>query len=104
MKLSMTQTATIYSFESDDGQTQYRFECIDGLVTRVERCTVEYFDTGDAEHGPRVGSELSTPVDLEMSRLWTESDLERHIDEIVKDAEEYTLYCISCSEDCPPLG
>jgi hypothetical protein len=102
MKLTKIETATIYTFS--DKETEYRIECIGGIVTGIARATVEYYDDGDAENGPSLGSDLSDFTELETGNVWFESHLDTLLDSILKDAEAYTLHLMMCAahEDGAP--
>jgi len=104
MKLIETQTATIYTFEDEDCCTSYRVECIEGVVTGIARAAIEYYDDGDAENGPQLGSDLGDFMDLETSCVWLESHLLANPLPIFKDAEEYTTHLMmtAAHEDGAP--
>lgn len=97
IKLQKKEAATLYHFEN--GDTLYQILCVDGIVSSIEKRTVEYYDCGDVENGPKLGSDLSEAMSMETSNVVFERDLESNIELILKDAEAYTLYCMQAYAD-----
>lgn len=97
MKLTSKRAAVIYEYES--GDTYYRITCVEGEVLSIQKIEVQYYDCGDAENGPKVGSELSDPMELTPSHDWFEADLEDSLEEMLKDAEAYTIHLMMSEAD-----
>lgn len=99
INLKKTRPATIYYFEDVENQVYYEVTCCDGIVEGVTKLEWRYYEAGDAESGPKLGCDLENVGELEMSRVWFESDLKENPALIFKDAEEYTLYCMMNADE-----
>lgn len=98
MKLIEKIPATIYTFENEE-KTLYSFECREGVVVRISKEEVCFYDDGDLENGPSLSSELGAPQELCSSQVIFEKDLITDIEAIIKDAEAYTLHCQMMNAD-----